>query len=301
MKRIMSIASLVALVAGVACKHKDNAPPAAASVSAVAPLASAAVLPGVDKAVGDFEGEIGLLAKGKLTENGAPLALTLRIKSGNARIDVPESLTKARGFGPVYLLVRPADKKAYAILEARKQAVLFDMEKLAEQAKGFSARVRPDAATAPKATSLEKTGKVATVAGIKCEIWHFNQGKTAGDACIAEQETSWLHFPSGAAPAELAWLTPVADGKHFPLRFVATEQDVERGRVEVTSIEHKALAASLFELPVDYTVLGIEQMMASMLGGLGGPGMPPGLKLPPGTKLPPGLKLPATAAAPPKK
>jgi len=298
MKRITSKVALFGLLAVVACKHKDNAPPAAASG---APLASGAVLPtaGALPALADFEGEIGLLAKGKFSDNDAPLQLALKIKAGKVRIDLPESLTNSRGLGPVYLLIEPTEKKAYAILESRKQAIVFELDKLAEQAKALGPRGRGEPNPADKSASLERTGKFDTVAGIKCEIWHFNQAKAAGDACIAEQEAPWLNLPS-AAPSELSWLTSVADGKHFPLRFVMTEQNVERGRVEVTRVQHESLASALFDVPAGYSMLSLEQMMAAMLGGLGGPTMPPGIKLSPSVKLPPSAK-PAPANAPASK
>ena len=288
---------MVALASG-ACKHKD-APVPAASVSAAAP-GPALALPATPNAVSDFEGEIALVAKGKFAEREAtPISLTLLIKGDRVRVDLPETLTAARGLGPVRLLALPGEKKVYAILDAKKQAVLLELDKIAEQTKSLGTRPRPGASAAPAASShLEKTGKFDTVAGIKCEIWHFNQAKTEGDACIAEQETSWLHLPGVAtSPADISWLTPIADGKHFPLRFIAIEQNVERGRVEVTSVQKTSLQASQFELPADYAVLSLEQMIGSVLGtlgGLGGPGiqLPPGLKLPSGVKLPPGLKSP---------
>ena len=293
---------MTALLAPSACKHKDNAPPLAASAAAAAPLAS--TVASAAPSVGDFEGEIGVLVKGKLSGNDAvPLTLTLRVKGGKLRVDVPESLAQLRALGPASLLVQPADKKAYAILDAKKQAVLFELDKLAEQAKAFGAQARPAGSSDPAGAiaHLERTGKFDTVANTKCEIWRFNQGKNAGEVCIAEQATPWFQFPVGPqAPSEMSWVSEIADGKHLPLRFVATEKNVEQGRMEVTSIEQKQLAASLFEVPADYTVLSLEQMMSSLMGGLGGPRLPPGLRIPPGLKLPPGMKAPP-GAAPPKK
>ena len=309
MKRIASLLSIGFLLTPLACKHEDKAPPLSHSASAAAPLASAPVLPAVNsaaRAASDFEGEIATLSTGKFAENeGKPVELKLQIKAGKVRIDLPESLTNARGLGPAYLLVRPLDKKAYAVLESKKQAVLLEFDKLAEQAKAFGARARPAAGavagkSAPTPPRLERTGKFDTVAGTQCEIWHYNQGKSAGDACVAERETPWLQFPidqTGQAPGELSWVSSIADGKHFPLRFVATESGVERGRIEVTSIQQKSLPESSFELPADYAVLSLDQMMGAMLGGLGGAGLPPGIKLPPGLKLPPGIKLPPQPAA----
>jgi len=302
MKRIASIVSMTALLAPIGCKHKDNAPPLAASASAAAALPSGPVLPVASGAptVNEFEGEVGLVAKGKLAGNEAqPVTLTLQVKGGKLRVEVPESLTKARELGRASLLVQPADKKAYALLDAKKQAILLELDKLAEQATALSARARPpSSANAPAAPPhLEKTGKFDTVAGTKCEIWRFKQGKSGGEACIAEQATPWLQLPVGPqTPSEISWLSEVADGKHLPLRFVSTENDVDQGRVEVTRIEQKTLPASLFEVPADYAVLSLEQMMASIMGGLGSPRLPPGLRLPPGVKLPPSTKAPAGAA-----
>ena len=297
MKRVATIVPLVLLLTAWGCKHKEEAPAPAASVSTTPALSGLKVAPPITSevpSVGDFEGEIALLAKGKFSgKEGTPLNLSLLIKDRRVRVDVPESLTGARGLGPVHLLALPADKKLYAILDGKKQAVLLELDKLAEQAKAFGGR--PPSADAPSTPSrLEKTGKFETVAGIKCEVWHFSQAKNQGDACIAEQDAAWLRLPIDGAPTELSWLSPIADGKHFPLRFVSTEGGVERGSIEVVKLQQKPLPASEFELPAGYAVLSLEQMIGSMLGGFGGPGMqlPPGLKLPPGVKLPPRVKSP---------
>ncbi|HKO52982.1 MAG TPA: DUF4412 domain-containing protein [Polyangiaceae bacterium] len=309
MKRIAPLLSIGWLLTSLACKHEDKAPPLAHSASVATPLASAPVLPPVDSSApsaSDFEGEIALLAKGKFAQSeGKPLELKLQIKAGKLRVELPDSLTNARGLGPAYLLVQAQDKKAYAVLESKKQAVLLEFDQLAEQAKVLGARARPAAGkSAPPPPRLERTGKFDTVADTKCEIWHYNQGNSAGDACIAERATPWLQFPidpAGQAPAELSWVSALADGKHFPLRFVATEKDVERGRIEVIRIQQKSLPASSFELPAGFAVLGLDQMIGSMLGGLPGAGLPPGSKLPPGLKLPPGIKLPPERTAPSNK
>jgi len=281
MKRI-AIISLSGLLATAACKHKENAPALTGAVSAAAPLVSAPRPPaaeGAPPSFADFEGEIGLLAKGSFAEKKDPIELTVSIKGGKARIDLPASLTDARGLGPAYLLVQPAEKKAYAVLDASKQAIVFEMDKLAEQAKTLGLRGGAQPGT-KRPASLQKTGTFDTVAGIKCEIWRFEQGETSGHACIAEQETSWLNLP-GSSPGEPSWLSAVADGKHLPLRFVATDHDQERGRVEVTRVEHKSLAQAMFELPPGYKTASLEQMMAAMMGGLAGPGVPRGIGSPP--------------------
>ena len=271
--------------------------------------ASLAVLDG-------FEGEIDLTAKGKLAGKegaaNAPMNLVLLVKDGKFRFDLPEGLAGAHDLGKAYVLVMPADKKLYAVMDAKKQAVLIDMDKLAAQAKAFGAGHAPAGGSATPA-QITKTGKTDTVAGYQCEIWHVASEKSVGDLCIAAQGTSWFHLPLSGMPAEYAWASEITDGKHFPLRFVASENGAEQGRIEVTSIQKKALPADQFSVPPGYAVMNLEQMLGAMLGGMPGgmPGMPgmaagvqlpagvtlpPGVKLPPGFKLPPGVKLPPAPA-----
>jgi len=159
-----SVALAVALFASIACKQERNGTPApAASPSGGVPLASAEARP-----VTDFEGEIVVVATGKFAgSGGAPLNLTLLAKDGKLRIDLPDSITFDRGFGKAHLLALPADKKLYAILDTKKQVVLLELDKLAEQAKAFTARDRhlPGASPTPGSPAqLTKTDKVDTVA-----------------------------------------------------------------------------------------------------------------------------------------
>jgi hypothetical protein len=270
--------------------HKNTAPAPSGSAAA---LSSGAVL-ATDAPAGSldgFEGEIALTAKGKLAgKQGAEAAnFVLQVKDGKFRVDLPEALANSQGVGKAYALVTPADKKLYLVLDAKKQVILVDFDKLVSQAKALSQAHPHPAGETP--AELQKTGKMDTVAGYKCEIWHIAQAKSSGDLCIAEQGTSWFHIPLSGVPAEFAWASEITDGKHFPLRFVATENGAEAGRLEVTSIQKKPLPASSFVVPAGYPVMDLEQMLGAMLGGFGGGmagtmrGMPPGA-LPPG--YPPG-------------
>jgi hypothetical protein len=298
-------ALVLALFAFVGCKAKETPVPAAssASLSGGAPAASAA---GTSLAVLDnFEGQIDLSAKGKFAGKDAatPTNVTLLVKDGKFRFDLPEGLEGAQSLGKAYLIVEPADKKLYAVMDAKKQVVLIDLDKLVAQAKTFGAQ--PHAADANgNAAEVQKTGKTDTVAGYSCEIWHITSKKSVGDLCIAEQGTSFFHIPLTGVPAEYAWASEITDGKHFPLRFVASENGAEQGRLEVTSIQKKALPAEEFTVPAGYNVLNLEQMLGAMMG-MGGmplgmpamasaaPGTPAGL--PPGFVLPPGVVLPPAA------
>jgi hypothetical protein len=305
MKHHLCSALVLTLLSLGACKGKDqSAAPIASGATAASAGVAASAGAGLNVLDG-FEGEIGLSAKGKLAgKEGSttPANFQLLVKDGKFRFDVPEGIAGAQSLGKAYVLVMPADKKLYAVLDDKKQAVLIDLDKLPTQAKflGGAAHNEPSGG---RPAQVEKTGKSDTVAGYKCEIWHITSAKSAGDLCIAEQGTPWFHIPFSGVPAEYAWAAEIVDGKHFPLRFVAAENGVEQGRIEVTSIQKKALSADQFQVPAGYAILNLEQMLGAMLGGMPGgmPGMPPGVSgMPAG--LPSSFVMPhgAFPAHPPK-
>jgi len=285
--------ALFCFVFTAAC-HKNEAPAPSASAAELAsgaPAAKAAA--GSSLAVLDgFEGEIGFTAKGKFGKADAPEAanFALQVKDGKFRVDLPESLAQAQNIGKAYALVTPQDKKLYLVMDAKKQIISLDFDKFANQAKALGAAHghAPGSGSPPQVT---KTGKMDTVAGYSCEIWHIVQEKAASDLCIAQQGTSWFQLPLAGVPAEFAWASEIADGKHFPLRLVMSENGAEQGRIEVTSIQKKPLPAEAFTLPAGYNMIDLEQMLGAMMGGMSGlmppGGMPSGFA-PLGMPIPPG-------------
>jgi hypothetical protein len=287
--------AVLALLAVPACK-KDVPPPSAAAPSASAAAAGAAPAAGSLAILEGFEGEVRLHAKGRASAKDATakdVNVSLLVKDGKFRVDLPEELTESRELGKAFVIVKPAEKKLLAVMDAKKQAVLLDFDKLASQAQAMSRMHHAGGAVGGAAETppvVQKTGKTDTVAGYKCEIWHIAQGNSAGDLCIGEQGTSWFHIPLVGVPAQYAWASEIMDGNHFPLRLVLSENGIEHGRLEVTSIQKKALPAADFEVPAGYNVLDLEQMMGAMMGG-----MPPGT-MPSG--MPPGF--PPAGMRPPK-
>jgi hypothetical protein len=293
---------VLALLSVPACK-KDVPPTPASAASASAATAGAAPAPAASSlAILDgFEGAVTLHAKGSASAKDTTtkdVTLALLVKDGKFRVDLPEELTGSSQLGKAFVIVKPAEKKLLAVMDAKKQAVLVDFDKLASQAQAMSKLHRPGGASASADETppvVQKTGKIDTVAGYKCEIWHIAKGSSAGDLCIGEQGTSWFHIPLVGVPAQYAWASEITDGKHFPLRVVVSENGIEHGRLEVVSIQKKALSAADFEVPAGYNVLDLEQMMGAMMGGLRGmppgampsgmPGMPPGF--PPAGMRPP--------------
>jgi hypothetical protein len=289
----------------VACKKKpDPAELAARAASASAASAPAAVPAGSGASLlSNFEGRIKLAAKGKLdSRQDKPMALDLAllVKDGKLRADLPPGMMPGPDQGPVYVLVEPEAQKLYAVMAAKKQALLVDVAKLAPQLEAMAKNATGGAggAGAPGAKSPStgtRTGRTDKVAGFPCEIWDVKHGTQKLELCVHADEKPWLKVPAAALPPQLSWAKELADGRHFPLRYVAFDADgKESGRVELTSVERTALPAADFEVPKGFVIVSFDQVMTG-LGGLmgGGAGGIPALKnLPPGFKLPPGMALP---------
>lgn len=297
----------------IACKKKPDpaelarsaAPASAAAAAPVAPTGSGTSM------LSGFEGRIKLAVKGKLgSGQDKPMALDLAIlvKDGKLRADLPPGVMPGPDQGPVYVIIEPEAKKVHAVMEAKKQAVLVDLEKLAPRleamAKSATGVGGAGAGSAKPLPSGTRTGKNDKVAGFACEIWDVKHEGKKLELCVHVDQQAWLKLPAAALPPQLSWAKELADGRHLPLRYVAFEPDgKESGRVEVTSVERTALPAASFEVPKGFVILSFEQMMMG-LGGLmgGGAGGLPALKgLPPGFKLPNGMALPSGFPARPPK
>ena len=252
-----------------------------------------------------FEGEVGLIIKPGPQERAAqPIPpINLEIKGGRIRIDVPTDIEQLKAIGKLYGVVATQDKKLFAVLDDKKEVVLIELDKIGEHIN----RMKPPTMHQPTSTSapakppkITKTGHKDTVAGHACEDWEIvAESGSKALACIAERGVSWLKLPSLGMPSEHAWMAELLDGRHFPLRVVGYEKDgSEAGRIEVTKLEQKPMAAQQFEIPAGYRTVDLQQaiqeMMSAAMGGhalpgaMGGPmphGMPRGMP----TGLPPDL------------
>ena len=223
--------------------------------------------------VSGFEGEVGVLMKGKPashTANGSQ-AMIVETKGDKVRVDLPPGMAGDKGTGPSYVIYNTPEKKLSMVMDAQKQVIVIDMNKTADQLKGAT----PPGAHAPPAgppPKITKTGKSETVAGFTCENWDIEQEGKKSVACVAQQGASWFHLPITGIPTEHAWMAELMDGKHFPLRFVSFAKDgTEEARIEVTRIEKKTIAPARFDVPAGYKVVDLAQMMQ----GLGAAGHVP--------------------------
>jgi len=242
-----------------------------------------------------FEGELGLLIKPGAREQhtGTIPPINLLVKGGKIRIDVPTGIEQLKAIGKVYVVVAALDKKLFAVLDDKQEVVLVELDKIGEhinRMKPPTVREPQNPSVPPKQPKITRTGHKDTVAGHACEDWEIVP-ESGGKAlvCIAERGVSWLKLPTLGMPSEHAWMAELLDGKHFPLRVVGYEKDgSEAGRIEVTKLEQKPLAAQMFEIPPGYRTVelqqAIQEMMSATVAGRGMPnGLPPGMaaQLPP--------------------
>jgi hypothetical protein len=261
-----------------------------------------------------FEGDLGV----KLTmPKQKPFEVMLQVKADRTRVNLQgqaADATGAIGMQDGYGILQMKEKRAYFVSDSAKKAIVLDLEHAKEQIPGFGQGAGAGGgapttgggggAGTEKANQLKikKTGKTDRVAGYACEEWEASdasQPESKMLACVANQGASWLALPVRALPGNVAALAELLDGKHFPLRFIALKRDVEEGRLEITKVEKKALADSLFAVPQGYQEV---DLMTAIFGGLGNignaggsrgglprggaGGLPPGLRFPPG--VPPG-------------
>jgi hypothetical protein len=279
--RLLALAVPLVLVA---CKKQEPAPAAGGSAAAASGAGAAAAAPVAPKgeALGilkDFEGKIAWVVKGKLAgpakDDQKALNLALLVKEGKFRLDLPAGLAGvpsvpgAPAGGNTYLLGRSEEKKLYAVVDAQKQAILIDADKLVAQAEAMGQKA-PGAGGGDTPT-LKKTGKFDKVAGYSCEVWDITHKTSKMELCIAAGDTAWFGSLVSKMPGKHEWAAELTDGKHFPLRFVAFDTTgAEEGRVELASIEKKPVDAQSLEVPAGYQVVDLEQMMAGMMKGLAG-------------------------------
>jgi hypothetical protein len=242
---------------------------------AAAPVSSASTLGGSLAFLNGFEGEIdGFVKEAKDGNRSFPVAVEL--KSGRARFQLPDQLTKG---GPMMLGEKPyaifdgTAKKVMLVNDTQKQAMVLDLN---SAGKTLSAMPRAPGATPSGSPSsppkVIKTGKFETIAGYKCENWDVSSDHREGTVCVASEGASWLSIPLGALPSERAWMLELADGKHFPLRFIGYAKDgaTEETRVEITKVDKRSLPDSDFQLPAGYRTIDLDNMLRSMGGAPAG-------------------------------
>jgi hypothetical protein len=234
-----------------------------------------------------FEGEIALSMQEKKSGK-PPVNLVYQVKPPKMRLDVPPEAAPQTGGAPsgrgaksVWMLIDPPQKKMWAITDDDKKAIVFDMSKMADEAKklrGGGAAAGGGASNKPP-PKITKTGKTDEVAGYECELWEMEEQTRKVSVCAAKGIT-WFDMRSlGGFDPKAALLSELTDANHFPLRVVATEDGVETERMEATRIQKKGLDDARFQVPAGYQEIDLSQMLQGLgnmvPGGPGGAGLQP--------------------------
>ncbi len=225
-------------------------------------LLAAAILTPAALVAATFEGRISMkLTAGK----GAAQEMSYLVKGDKLRLEMP-----ARQGMTASAILEPAQKKATVIMDEQKMAMVMTL---------------PDATPAPgekpaDAPTIEKTGETEKLFGQTAEKYIITDRGTKTDVWLAEGLGQFVMFnPSGAmmggrggAPAPQSWERALAGKELFPLRVVSYDKSgKEASRMEVTAIEKKSLADSLFVVPPDYQTMDMSAMMkGAMPGGIPG-------------------------------
>jgi hypothetical protein len=284
MKERLRRAAPVAVALLSLCVHGCKGKSGAAADGGVAVAAPAAASPLA--LLNGFEGEIGIAIQDKSKNKAAPevVPISLQIKSEKVRAELPQALA-SKPMPKGHIVLSAPDKKLYVVMDDQKQIVVVDLDKTGEQLKSFGQGLpegrkgKADAPTKPP-PKVTKTGVMDKVAGIACENWEVSEPpRKMATLCIADQGASWFHLPITGIPTEYAWALELMDGKHFPLRMIGYDEKTgaEEARIELTKLEKKPLAASLFDMPAGYKTVDMGAMFAQLAGApaMGAPGGAP--------------------------
>jgi uncharacterized protein DUF4412 len=257
----------------VACKSSSPTVPGDASGGAAAAPNEGPAVAGLAFLAG-FEGQIDAqFTKGRSGET--PTAVAALLKSGKFRFDIPDKLTESEQgqhfFGPkAYGVFDSTAKKLSVVSDAKKQVIVIDMNKSGDRFNDVSHRRPPGPGSKPeeREKKIDKTGKFETVAGRKCEDWDVSSDHREATVCVTHDGISWFSLPAAALPTEHAWALELMDGKHFPMKFVGYDKDgmTEDSRFEITKMEKRSVPDSAFEVPADFKVMDLDQLMQGLAG-----------------------------------
>lgn len=173
-----------------------------------------------------------------------PQTFEYLVRGGRLRMN----LTGGPG-GGMSVIASPQEKKLYMLVPS--QGAYMEMP-LAAAAGSSEA-----AMTAAKGTKVERTGRMETVAGYRCEHLLVTPARgPATDLCVTTELGRYIDPLQGMRPAAApAWQQALADG--FPLKVMLPNGAVV---MEVTAVERKRLDHVLFAVPASYIKMAAPAM-----------------------------------------
>ena len=220
-----------------------------ATLASVATLLSAA--PAVVSAQA-FEGVI-TMRMGALRAGGDGLQeIEYLSHGGKVRMNIKSQM------GPIGIIGDPAEKKLYVLIDPQSMYMEISTDAAAGRAGAGAGAVNVNIAE-PKIT---RTGKKETIAGRECEHITVEAQQETTDVCVARGLGPFMNAMSSmggmggmmgmggrGATAPPAWQRSLAADGAFPLKATRADGTV---LLEVTKIEPKKLANTLFTVPGNY-------------------------------------------------
>lgn len=204
-----------------------------------------------------FEGVVAY----KLAGKGAASEMTQMYKGTKSRTEV------VSGAQSTAMIMDGAAGTMTVLMPPQKQYMVMDMKKMGQGLGGLLGMGKKDTGTGAGASAamptIKATGRKETIAGHECEYYVMgDKGET--EVCSAKGLGMFMmgQSPMGGGVAALAALAAMstnpdavklfADG-FFPLKVVNVKGGKNEVVLEATRVEKKALEASLFVPPPDYT------------------------------------------------
>lgn len=182
-----------------------------------------------------FEGAITMRMNTGAAAGAPQPEIQYLVRGGSLRVTMPGP------GGGMSLLTIASEKKSYMLIDAQRS--FMELPTTSAQA-ALDQR-------ASAAGAITRTGKRETIAGMECEHVLVTVEGQQTDLCLSRALGDFLNpltsMRQGATPA---WQrTLVAEGG-FPLRVTGPDGTV---LLEVTKVERKSLAPSLFSIPDSYS------------------------------------------------
>lgn len=201
---------------------------------------------------GEFEGVIHMTMK---HADNLPGKMEWMIKGDKARIERPRDDGQSQG-----MIIDAKTKTMLMLFPGRKTYTEINLG--GERAENLSKLTEQ--------YEVERTGKKDSVAGYSCEIWRIkdkDDRHLKSEVCVGKGFGRAASFWAEPRKAQPSWMTELLNEGGFGLRSIHYDREgKESSRMEVTSIEKKAMDGSLFSAPADYKKLDAGPLMGGSAG-----------------------------------
>jgi hypothetical protein len=208
--------------------------PRATTLGLGAALLGAAAVAGAQPS--PFEGVISMRLSQRTPQGTMGQPAEYLVRGGKVRMNM------GTGMGGMALIADPQERKLFVLTEAR--ASYMEMPLASTDA----------ATTLPADVKVTRTGKRETVAGLSCEQVSVESGGERTDICLTKELGPYVNpLASLGRQGGGDWQSALA-AEGFPLRVTLPDGSVA---LEVTRVERRRLANSLFSVPESYTKMAM--------------------------------------------